>query len=282
MPKPQLSPIGRFEKVMLATTKTTFNTSAEHVAIKLSQKLRSQLFVLSVLSIEPDDFKPFSTIPPNTDDSTEHLATIKSDAENEGVTCSTMIKQGKQRHTEIINGAEELQSDLVILGRHNQSDFPSVASDTTAKVVGGARCKVLVVPRDANIWNNGILLATDGSRYSDRAGVNAINLAKSFKIPLTILSVINDSQDKVQSQEAMDVVKRVGKFARKEGLKVKELVLEGSPVETILETVSKMNIDLIVGGRKGKASSASRAILGDVMQKIIVKADCAILVVRGG
>ena len=49
--------------------------------------------------------------------------------------------------------------------------------DATSKAVGAASCSVLVVPEGAAMWRKRIILATDGSRFSDAAAVAAARVA---------------------------------------------------------------------------------------------------------
>jgi len=61
--------------------------------------------------------------------------------------------------------------------------------EEAAKVIGSAPCKVLVVPKSAQIGYQNILIATDGSKHSEAAANEAVNIAKRCGSRITVVSV---------------------------------------------------------------------------------------------
>lgn len=57
---------------------------------------------------------------------------------------------------------------MIIIGTHGRTALKRLmVGSVTAKVIGHAPCKVLVVPKDTKLTLEKILIATDGSVYSD-------------------------------------------------------------------------------------------------------------------
>lgn len=135
-----------------------------------------------------------------------------------------------------------------------------------------------------------ILAAHDGSKASEKAVQAAISLAREFKSPLTVLTVIPElyltelvELDRARildslTAEAEKTLKKVS--ARAEGIpSVKTLVKYGNPAAEILAVASKMKASLIVTGSHGR-HGAEKFLLGSVSSKIVDHAPCSVLVVK--
>ncbi len=144
-----------------------------------------------------------------------------------------------------------------------------------------------------------ILLTTDGSKYSKKAGEHAIELAKLIGSNITVLSVIETSY--IQTLPEGDLIERMEDVMKKEGqnaldsfaqqlemsncngscenITLKTELKVGSPSETILETIKEENIDLVIMGNSGK-HGLDRFLLGSVAEKVLRSATCPVLVVR--
>ena len=155
--------------------------------------------------------------------------------------------------------------------------------DTTARVVAQSPRNVLVVPKSGGtLWTTSILLATDGSSYSDRAGEEAILLAKEADVPLRVISVVED-KSRTDSFRIADVaVERIVSQAKAAGVTVEGTVLEGyPPADAIAEEVKNANAGLVVGGSHGR-TGLERVFIGSVMERLLGKVSCPVLVVKGG
>lgn len=144
-----------------------------------------------------------------------------------------------------------------------------------------------------------ILIATDGSKYAEKAGQHAIELAKMTNADITVLSVIETSY--IQTLPDGDLIERMEDAMKKEGqdavdnfakqleisqcegqctdITLKTKLKVGGPAETILETIEEDKIDLVVMGNSGK-HGLDRFLLGSVAEKVLRSAPCPVLVVR--
>ncbi len=62
-------------------------------------------------------------------------------------------------------------------------------------------------------------------------------------------------------------------------LNVDTLLVEGYPIDAIVETAEKNNISLIVMGRRGR-SHLGHTLLGSVSDGVLDKATCSVLAVK--
>ncbi len=146
-----------------------------------------------------------------------------------------------------------------------------------------------------------ILLATDGSKYSDGATEKCCELfAESENSSVKIISVVeppapmaaepfgvsNEYYAEVRaalSEQAKEAVKRaektiIEKFTNA-SLEVETATLVGNPKEEIVEEAKKWKADLIVIGSHGYGFW-ERMLLGSVSNAVVHHAPCSVLVVR--
>jgi hypothetical protein len=133
-----------------------------------------------------------------------------------------------------------------------------------------------------------ILLATDGSRYSEKALREAVSLAKTCGTKLYVVSVIEINQEyaamapKVVEQlesESRELLDDVKACAEKEGIDAVMITHEGEEAwKFIIEDARAHNIDMIIMGTHGR-TGLTRLLMGSVTQKVIGHAHCKVLVV---
>lgn len=139
-----------------------------------------------------------------------------------------------------------------------------------------------------------ILAPVDFSAHSQQAFRLAIALAEKFQSKLFLLHVIQDlslyQPDEVTVAPVMPPVEELTAAAKTaldrliadNNLKrfdVEVEVVEGSPVEEIVDFAGEKKVDLIVLGTHGRGWLA-HVLLGSVAEKVVRKAPCPVLTVR--
>jgi len=142
-----------------------------------------------------------------------------------------------------------------------------------------------------------VLIATDGSKHSDRAADAGIEIAGLFGADVTAVYVIDTSKEygllgelgsrageemlsgirqglRSQGSEAVD---RVVKSALARGLAAQSKVVEGRPADEILSLAK--DVDLVVVGGIG-VSGLEKFLLGSVAEKVVRGSPAPVLVVR--
>ncbi|MGZ4857006.1 MAG: universal stress protein [Methanobacteriaceae archaeon] len=145
-----------------------------------------------------------------------------------------------------------------------------------------------------------ILLPTDGSKYAEKAAEHAIWIASKSGAEIIVLNVIETSS--LVGLPAEDLIVRIREMLKEEGRRslerISELVSEsekeqqmkkdikitlkteeGSPADSIIKTVEKENVDLVVMGTSGK-HGLDRFLLGSVTEKVVRSAPCSVLAVH--
>ncbi len=143
-----------------------------------------------------------------------------------------------------------------------------------------------------------ILLPTDGSEASDRAGEFAISSADPNGSEIIVLNVID--VDYLKSLPQRDLIKKIDDHLWEEGKKALEkfknkikddkcagnckniklitMIKEGKPEDVILKTASDEGVDHIIMGKSGK-DSLEKFLVGSTTERVVRDAKVPVSVV---
>ncbi|MCS3924221.1 universal stress protein [Methanosalsum natronophilum] len=144
----------------------------------------------------------------------------------------------------------------------------------------------------SNIYKR-ILVATDGSKLSECTLKYAIEIARISGARLYAVYVVDtadfasipmesdagwETMYSVLRDEGKDATQKVEELAKKVGVEVEQVELEGHPSEEIVQFANKENMDIIILGTHGK-SGLSSILMGSVAENVIRTSTKPILVV---
>lgn len=141
-----------------------------------------------------------------------------------------------------------------------------------------------------------ILVATDGSEYSERAVAHALALAKSLSAKLIAVTVTDimptgpytpipwpsgiAQYEAAAAASAKKILNRVDETARSLGVTCQSHhIADQPPAEAILATSEQRGCDLIVMGSHGRHGLA-RLMLGSQVNKVVALSRIPVLVCR--
>lgn len=269
-------PIDKLEKVVLATDGSIYSEGAVREAISLAGKCDSQLVVVTVIEANPE----YAAIAPQLLEKEELkakdiLAAVKSRAGEKGVDAFTVAHEGENAWEYIAEEARQQPAELIVMGRRGRTGLARVLmGSVTARVIGHASCDVLVVPRDAHVECDRIMVAADGSGYAEAAARKAIAMAKKSGGRLFVISVA-PSDGEIQWAEQN--VTRVSEEAAAEGISAQARTAAGKEYLQIVEAAKDIDADLIVMGCHGHTGLA-QMLMGSVTERVIGHAASAVLV----
>lgn len=275
----QACPVAKMEKLLLSTDGSLACEGAEREAINLAKICGSKLLIISVAEIP--EFPEFIETPTTAEkleaDVKRHLDSLKENARKEGVSCEIIFGSGVEPYHQIVEEAAKNNVEMIIMGTRGRTGLPRLmVGSVTARVIGHTSGKVLVVPKDARLVLEKILIATDGSIYSEFACREAISILKLARGSLTVLSVAKREENLSAAKASVALAKEI---AEKEGIKVETMTLEGEPYEIIVKTADQSNAGLIVMGSHGR-SGIEKLFMGSVTERVIGHARCPVLVVK--
>jgi nucleotide-binding universal stress UspA family protein len=130
-----------------------------------------------------------------------------------------------------------------------------------------------------------LLVATDGSLFSEGAVREAISFAKKCSSMLYVMSAVPryeisgvDVFEKVK-EEAIEHLDSVKERALREGLNCETVLAHGDePHRLIVDVAVARTVDMIVIGRRGRRG-LMKVLMGSVTAKVISHAPCKVLVV---
>ncbi len=135
-----------------------------------------------------------------------------------------------------------------------------------------------------------ILIAVDGSDYSNRALAYAKDVAETYRATLWLVHVIAPTSDllgyddfeklyakrKHAGQSILDdALAALGEF----NFKTNQELLEGPEPDSILSCAKKIHADLIIMGTRGMGAIKG-LLVGSVSRKVIHLAGCPVMVVH--
>lgn len=126
-----------------------------------------------------------------------------------------------------------------------------------------------------------MLIATDGSDFSDAALKEGFGLAKAFGAEVTVVYVVDallqgSARDDLSAvgQEALDKAKT---FAENAEVSVETEVLEGKVGGAIVEKSHGFDVVVLADRGRGKLR---KLLLGSVSQTVLQQAKCSVLLIK--
>jgi len=139
-----------------------------------------------------------------------------------------------------------------------------------------------------------IMIATDGSKHSDKAAGLGLEIARLSGGKVSIVYVADTSKmshlpddmlllsiREILIKEGKEATARVETMAKKAGLAVEKSVIEGNPGEEIIRFAEENGASLIVMGSVGK-TGLDRFLLGSVAEKVVRNSKVPVMTVPGG
>jgi nucleotide-binding universal stress UspA family protein/uncharacterized membrane protein YfcA len=277
----QISPLARFERFLVASDGSEYSAAALREAMTMAHKCSAQLNVMSLVATGLEHAAlGDAVLKQELDMAQAHLDEVKAQALAAGIACETHLVHGQVVDREIVELAERLNVDMIIMGRRGRRGLARLMlGHATAQVIGMAHCNVMVIPRAARVEGRHIILATDGSRFADAATVTAGGMAGFCKARVTVVSVATTGHGPDTIPEADQMVQRVVEHMQQQGIDAEGMVLEGRPDELIVALAKERAADLIVTGSHGR-TGLERILLGSTTERILNDTSCAVLVVK--
>ena len=179
-----------FQRLLLATERTEFDTGAERLALALAQRCQLPLGVVMPLVSNPEYEAVAPQLAAQADrEAAAKLLPLREQARAAGVAIDLRVRRGADAWLEIVDDAQERGADLIVIRRRGQRGFLArmLVGEMVTQVVAHAPCNVLVVPRDAGLWTHRVLLAAEPGEAGATSLQLALAVAAECELPLHLL-----------------------------------------------------------------------------------------------
>jgi len=280
--------------ILMATDLSARSDRALERAVGLATQYSARLVVLNIV----DEDLPMSV------QDTVREATLKEiqsglDRIDGANAISTKIEaiSGKD-YRDILDHAEEISADLIIMGIHrNETGTKPIAGTTMERVVRKGRQPVLVVPSRAQGPYKNVVIGVDFSAFSRIAIHHALSLAPgaqfnavhSFHVPFGGFQRGRDTRNAVRDEHErelksmieheMDTLVSSATTAETSDVSIQKIVKEGETQSVIRSEVARLQPDLLVLGTHGRVG-LSHALLGSIAETFLNNPPCDVLVVK--
>ena len=281
--------MANYRKILVAYDGSASARNGLAIASQLAKEGKSWIKVLTILPEYKGDLELIGVS--NIKETIEGpglklLEEAREIIDTENINILTDLKLGKP-YEHIVQVANEENCDLIVMGRKGINHLArELMGSVTARVIGHTDKNVLVVPEDAKlVWNN-ILVAVDNSGYSEAAATLAIELAKTHSAKLTLVSVVytigevyalTPSIAKNLTDAAYANLESIRNRAGEMGVEIDTVIKEGEPFQAITDLAVETEASLIVMGSHGR-KGLSRLLMGSVTERTIGYAPCPVLV----
>jgi len=282
------SPSAPFPKILVCTDGSPDSEGAITAALHLAKTTGSTVFLLEVLFFlagyelqAPDTLAPpmvnLELMRVQETAARERLEAWKAEAAKEGVTLEPRIRTSPSAYDGILEEAGELQPDLIVMGRHGYTGLTRLLmGSVTARVIGHSPVNVLVVPQGVLLSFERLLIASDGSPFSEAAWAEALILAKIMGSAMIGVTVAAANRD---IPAATEVVRSMEATAENQGIALDTMIPMGRPEVGIVKAAEFKQASLIIVGSHGR-TGLKRLLMGSVAERVIGHAKCPVLVVK--
>ena len=273
-----ICPLDPMERLLVATDGSEVSRGAVAAALQFAKRYSVELIAVAqvLTNLEYEGAVPW-VIEQAEKEMRHRLEAVKDMAEEAGVDCEIIVRRGEDPSEEIVAEAVGHKVDMIVMGTHSRTGIKRfIVGSVTEHVIGHAPCKVLVVPPDATVDYRTVLVATDGSRHSEAAVLEAVAIAKRCNSSLIVVSTASSDAEFATAKEC---VKRALEIAGKEGIKTEGLTLPGKAEETIVKAAKEKGAGLIVMGSHGRTGLMS-LLMGSVTERVISHGNIAVLVAK--
>jgi len=280
------------KKILMATDLSARSDRALDRAVELACNFGAHLTVVHVV----DEDLP-SSLAQSQQEAAEQAVQSYLDtfrAANNSSSISIEIVLGRA-HSDILETAEKVDAEMIVLGAHRNDAFMDVFRGTTAeRIIRASNIPVLSVKNRVGGPYRRIMVAIDFSAYSRRALRFAFSFAPcaefyllhAYGTPFQAFLYGRATRREVSEQERLEFEQTIEAelevFLTSQDVKVPKLeriIREGEVRGVIRREARRLNPDLLVIGTHGRTGVA-HAFLGSVAEDMLKDPPCDVVSVR--
>jgi len=275
---------GPFRHLLLATEHTEHDRGAEAVAFALAARCRLPLAAVLPVAGNPELEMAAPQLAAEIDaGAARRREGLESAARASGVELAVQVRHGAELAEEIVAEARERGTDLLVIRRRGKRGLLAnlLVGEMVSRVLAAAPCSVLVVPRDAAMWQRAVMVGIDPQQRDASLPAAAAAVARECGAALHFVCVAAREGERAAAGQALaQAVADSGLGAGAPPPAVHTEVVVGAAPPTLLAAAAARGADLLVVGRfaRGAAHAGARTRLGAVAREVTGLATCPVLV----
>jgi nucleotide-binding universal stress UspA family protein len=226
----------------------------------------------------------------------ESLRRAQQMLKEHGVNAEVITKAGEPIE-EIVKRTDETSYDLVVIGAVRKGTRgPFLMSAKAYKIIKAVAPPVLVVIGDRETIKR-ILVCSGGEKYIDRAVQFSGAIARAVGASVTLFHVMAEPPavytDLIKMEEDVNLLLHsssgLGENLRREkeslegmGVPAEVRLRHGLVISEVFKEIRRGDYDLVVTGSSPEGGNLRSYIMGNITREIVNRAECPVLVVRGG
>jgi nucleotide-binding universal stress UspA family protein len=270
---------GPWERLLVCTDGSEGGQHAVTQALALGRACAGKVYVLQVVKIIPE----VEAVAPDLrvcleEEIERQKAAAAAAAARQGVEMEYRLLHSISPFADIVAEAEKLKPQLIIIGRYGRTSLARLfMGSIAARVIGLSPVNVLVIPREDSLAFRRLLIASDGSSYSDAALMEATAMAARAGSELLGVAV---AREEGEISETREILQRMLTAANREGVSFQGISPQGLAAdEGIIQVALENRVDLIIMGSHGR-TGFKRLFMGSVTERVIGHTPCPVLVVK--
>jgi nucleotide-binding universal stress UspA family protein len=224
------------------------------------------------------------------------LRTAQQLVRDRGVNAELIIKAGEPIE-EIVKRCEEASYDLVVIGAVRKGTRgPFLMSAKAYKIIKAVGPPVLVVIGQRETLKR-VLVCSGGEKYIDRAVEFSGTIARAAGASVTLFHVMAQPpavySDLIKMEEDVNLLlhsnlglgqnlRREKEFLESMGVESEVRLRHGLVISEVFKEIRRGDYDLVVTGSSPVGGTLRTYIMGNITREIVNRAECPVLVVRGG
>lgn len=191
---------------------------------------------------------------------------------------------------EILKAANEIKSDLIVLGRKKVSD-----SVLSTRIARKSPCNLLLIPQGVELKFDKIFIPVDFSDYSALSLKRTLLLTKDLKSKIYLQNVYTVPSSyrysgksykefaeimKGHAQKDLEVLIKKAEKQSQELIPVCSLDKNGKIIDLILEEAKKKKVDMVVMGAKGRTTTSALFIGSKSERMIRINESIPLVIIR--
>jgi nucleotide-binding universal stress UspA family protein len=141
-------PLTRGQRILVALDGSRHSDKALEQAISMAKVCNSELFAITVIDLYPEILGVAPALQERlSKEAREILDRAEERAQQENISCETIVHMGGQPHEYIVREAKKRDADLIVMGTHGRTGLKKLIIGSVAeRVIAHAPCAVLVTP----------------------------------------------------------------------------------------------------------------------------------------